>query len=267
MINKLREILVNPDKCLKDGLCIKVCPAGILKNSDSGIPQIKENLAPNCTNCGHCVSICPSSAISVNGYNGDKLADTKELNISYEELENLVKSRRSIRNFQDKAISLDELNKLLEITRYAPTAKNMQVLKWYFLDSKEKVMRLGKAVIEAFRPNKQLAPLVKAFDKGRDIIHRGASSVIVSTVPVGHPWGKFDSYIALANLDMAAATLGIGTCWAGFTSLGASLSDEVRKSIKIPDGQEIAGVMMLGYPIYSYKKIPIRKEINLTVVS
>ena len=53
-------ITVNPEKCIKCGICIKECPTLVLKMGEKS----PEAVAPvACLACGHCVAVCPSGAI------------------------------------------------------------------------------------------------------------------------------------------------------------------------------------------------------------
>jgi len=46
------------------------------------------------------------------------------------ELENLIKTRRSIRNFTDQEVSLKLVKKIIELGTHAPSACNIQ--GWHF---------------------------------------------------------------------------------------------------------------------------------------
>ena len=52
-------IKVNPEKCVKCGICIDLCPPRVLVMGENG-PEAM--LPQNCTACGHCVAICPHRA-------------------------------------------------------------------------------------------------------------------------------------------------------------------------------------------------------------
>ncbi|MGQ9596920.1 MAG: 4Fe-4S binding protein [Thermoproteota archaeon] len=60
---KILNLSINADKCIKCGICVKVCPYGALEREDpTGIPTPDQG---KCDNCGLCISICPSRAISL----------------------------------------------------------------------------------------------------------------------------------------------------------------------------------------------------------
>ncbi|EKD83671.1 MAG: hypothetical protein ACD_39C00532G0001, partial [uncultured bacterium] len=62
-----------------------------------------------------------------------------------------MQSRRSIREFKDQPVDLNQITELLELTRYCPTAKNTQLLYWVLVNGAPKVRELSAAVIDTFR--------------------------------------------------------------------------------------------------------------------
>jgi nitroreductase/NAD-dependent dihydropyrimidine dehydrogenase PreA subunit len=262
-----RNIKIDPQKCLKDGLCIAACPAKIMSATSNGIPEVNTRIANACINCGHCVAICPANAISVENISGETCSPVASSLPEFESLNELIKARRSIRNFKDELINPAILSEIIQATKYAPTAKNSQMLSYILVSGKKRVHELSKTVINAFRNDPGMAPVIQGFESGYDVVHRGAPHVIVALTPKAYKWATMDGAIALSYLDLLAVSKGIGTCWAGFTTYGSILSQEVANSIGVPDSHKIAGAMMLGLPSLSYKKIPNRNEINLTVVS
>lgn len=262
------EIVINPEKCLKDGICINVCPCQIFKHSKTGLPEIDPTLAKTCIKCGHCASACPGNAITVQGLNPDEFRPGHEnLNLpTFEVFSNLVISRRSIRNFKDKPVEIELIQKLIDITRYCPTAKNTQALSWLIVNGAEKVRKVSAAVIETFRPNDKMAPLVEAFDKGEDPVSRGAPQLAIIYGPEKYAWGTMDAAIAIANLELAAKASEIGTCWGGFITYAASVNKSIGKSLGLDDSDKIFAAIMLGYPKYMFKKVPPRNQPRLRIV-
>lgn len=52
-------MLVNPDKCIGCGACVKVCPRGAVQLVN-GVARINSVL---CVECGICARVCPNDAI------------------------------------------------------------------------------------------------------------------------------------------------------------------------------------------------------------
>jgi nitroreductase len=69
-----------------------------------------------------------------------------------------------------------------------------------------------------------------------------------------------DSTIALTFLDLAAPTVGLGACWAGFFMMAAAQSPQLQELLALPEGHACCGALMIGYPKYAYHRLPTRKE-------
>ena len=65
-------IVIEKEKCIGCGLCVKDCPAGKLK-----LEEQKAVYTPGCIECGHCVAVCPRAAASIPEYD---MADVEEYN-------------------------------------------------------------------------------------------------------------------------------------------------------------------------------------------
>ena len=259
-------IQIDATRCRKDAICINICPVGIFGGSAGALPLVDENLAKNCIKCGHCSAACPTEAITIPGL---ALKDYQKLPRELPDLKgfgSLVQSRRSIREFKDQPVDLNQITELLELTRYCPTAKNTQLLYWVLVNGAPKVRELSAAVIDTFRSNEKMAPMVQAFDNGFDPVNRGAPQVLLACAPARYDWGTFDAAIAIANFELAAKAAGIGTCWAGFTTRAASLATKVGDVIDLAADDKIFGAVMLGYPKFGYCRIPPRKTLKLKIV-
>ncbi len=256
-------ISIDRNNCIKDGACISVCPCGIFRPTESGYPDINSEAAITCIKCGHCASICPGKAIKIEELLPANYQQIQANTPSATVLANLIKSRRSIRNFKDTLVEPEKLKSILEITRYCPTAKNTQNLSWIVVNGREKVQQLSSTVIDTFRNNERMTPVVNEFDQGKDPIHRGAPQVIVCYGPEKYPWGTMDAAVAIANLELVAKAEGLGTCWGGFSTWAASTSKDVGKSIGLDESQKIFAVLMIGYAKFPYRLVPPRKPLNL----
>jgi nitroreductase len=105
--------------------------------------------------------------------------------------------------------------------------------------------------------------LVAAWDMGFDAILHSAPSLIIATAPKEDPTGMVDLTLALCYLELAAPSLGLGTCWAGLLE-GALLSQKtLRNTIGITT-QPHYFPMMIGYPTVKYYRLPERKKPKIT---
>ncbi|MFZ5951313.1 MAG: nitroreductase family protein [Candidatus Rifleibacteriota bacterium] len=263
----MNKIVIDENKCLKDGICSEVCPCRIFVADETGLAKIDRIAEPTCVGCGHCVAICPGNAISLNGVDGRQLPAVVENLTDVEAFSNLVKARRSIRSFKSDVLPVEQLTRLLEITRFAPTAKNTQALSWLIVSGRENVLKLSQAVIDVFRADERMASMVQSFDTGYDVIHRGAPQLVIAYGPEKYKWGTFDAAIAMNTFELAARAADIGTCWGGFTTWSSTLDKSIGRSLGLSDEMSIFAVMMVGRANFRYRRVPLRNELRLKVIS
>lgn len=78
-IEKGPHITFNPDKCLGDGRCVEVCPAGARDKEGYHVEK--------CTFCGQCVEVCPTGALEFVGREmsiGEVLEEVEKDRLFYE---------------------------------------------------------------------------------------------------------------------------------------------------------------------------------------
>lgn len=266
---------INKNNCSKDGLCIKVCPIGIIEfEAETKYPSITKDKQKACIKCGHCLSVCPSSAISIDGIDLQNCPPIKsENNVNFDKVEQLLRGRRSIRQYKDKPVELEKITKLLNLASTCPTAGNSQLVEWMVINSKEDIHKLSSMTIDMFKdmvvkkhPMSQaysLEGIIKTFDSGYDIILRDAPCLIITHAPKNYPIGTVDCSIALTFLDIASGSLELGTCWAGFLMMAYPNWEPIQKFLNLPEGNVCCGAMMLGYPKYKYQRMPDRKKAKI----
>lgn len=262
---------VDPDKCKRDGICVAVCPASLVREGEDGMPVPLAGREQHCIACGHCVSACPTGALSHSLIPERGLIPiNRDLGLSPEQLRQFFMSRRSIRVYKDKDLPRETIAGLIEIASHAPSGHNAQPVEWIVLDGRAKVEALLEVVVEWMRSEVEaktelarmlnLAGAVRAYGKGKDVICRGAPHVVCAHVPTDSGITPlYDGIIALAHLDLAANGMGLGTCWAGY--LGFAAADKgVRDFLGLPGNREPAYFMLLGEPRYRYRLMPPRKD-------
>ncbi len=140
-----------------------------------------------------------------------------------------LKSRYSLRDFAEREIKEEKLEKILEAGRLAPTASNQQRTKAIVV--RDPALRAGMADAchgQAF-VGEAPAILVVCADNDR-VMRCGQSARAV------------DCCIALSFMCAEAASLGVQGCW-----IGAFEADKVRALLGIPEEYVVAAVFPLGY--------------------
>ncbi|MGH4139887.1 nitroreductase family protein [Clostridium sp.] len=260
-------ITVNEEKCIKCKQCINECPSFVLKMGKT-VPEEVANTT--CIACGHCVAICPTGAIDNKKTPLSNQVAGKEFpKLNVDQAEHFLRSRRSIRTYQDKSVSRDKLTKLVDIARLAPTGSNSQGISFVVVEDKQLVKNAVELIIEMLEKsplNDAYKGLINVYrETGADPILRGAPNLIMTTADKDFPIGRGNSISSLTYLELFAPSLGLGTCWAGYFEYCASLKDSpLLKLFNIPEGKTITAAVMVGYPKYNYKRLVDRNPLEVT---
>jgi len=270
------SIMVDQTKCNRDGICAAECPGRIIEiDGESGYPRPAKDFEGICLRCGHCVAVCPTGALSLDWLGPDECrAIAKELSVTPDQAEQLLCGRRSIRTFKEKRVPRPVLEKLVEIACSAPSAKNQQPWHWVVVEDPSEVLRLAGMVVEWVRGVIRSAPreaeamglprVVASWDEGYDRICRGAPHVIVAHADKNWPFSTEDCTLAMSHLDLYAAAMGLGACWAGYFFKAVNAYPPLFKALDLPPGHLAYGAIMIGYPKFRYRLIPRREPPSIT---
>jgi len=219
-------IRVDLEKCDKEGVCVEVCPLEILALDPETGPQVRPGMGQHCIGCGHCVAACPRGALD-NVRNPLSKQDPLPVHavLDAPATLNFLRSRRSIRCYQETPVSREVLLQLLEIARYAPSGHNSQGLSYVVVEGRMALDGVRRVVLEWMRGLIQTQPdfakmlhlpgMVKASEAGEDRILRKAPQLIVATAEKGSRMAPASTTLALEYVELYATALGLGTCWAG----------------------------------------------------
>ena len=263
-------LIVDNEKCKKDGICAADCPMAIIQIDKDNGPGIVPGSDAFCLRCGHCVAVCPHGALSHQEIPLENCVPLKKEHIiNADQAIQFLRSRRSIRFFKDKPVEKDTLKRLIEIGRYAPTASNSQLVEWTIFTDKEKIQGIAGLVIDWVKgilekdPQPAYAPympiIAGAWDMGFDAVLRNAPGLILASAPKEASNGLVDVTLALSYLELAAPSFSLGTCWAGLL-YGAMRSHlPIRERLGLADNVPFYYPMMIGHPQTRYHRLPERK--------
>jgi nitroreductase len=164
-----------------------------------------------------------------------------------------IKKRRSIRSYQSKPVPRELLEMLINAANDAPSSMNTQ--PWRFVvvenaDFKKKMVEVASPKAMAiFKPLKNGDPeryemILQRFTGSPDPIYYSAPAIIFV---IGFNAGAADScHLACENIMLAAASLGLGSC---YVKLGSLIADdpEVREAMGLKGEERLFGPILVGY--------------------
>jgi nitroreductase len=141
-----------------------------------------------------------------------------------------IRARRNVRQYTGQPIAREDLERMLEAGRRAPSAGNGQ--PWNFVVVTER---------------EQLTELAKVWERGgRHIAQSAATIAMVAKEPEDERQRGFLMYDfgqATANMMLAAADLGIGSGHSAVTD-----QEQAQRVLGFPDGYLAVFLIGLGYP-------------------
>ncbi len=165
-----------------------------------------------------------------------------------------IKTRRSVRKYKSNPVSKEDLNKVLEAVRWAPSWANTQCWELVVIDDPE----VKKQLQETLPPgNPSYSAVVDASyviavcgKKGLSGYKKG------EPMSVYGDWMMFDLGIATQNLCLTAWSLGLGTVHIGFFD-----HKKAKEVLGLPEDVEVVELIPLGYPDHE-PKAPPRKSLS-----
>ncbi len=267
---------IDEKKCSRDRFCVAVCPMGIIEPGDKdAVPAPAVDADELCIHCGHCVAVCPNAALAHTSMSPDKCPPVREEWLQYpEKVEYFLRIRRSIRNYKAQGVNREMLNQLIQMARFAPSGHNRQPAQWLVIYNTDEVRRMSGYVIgwihHMIKEQAQIAKemhmdrIVTAWEEGIDRICRGAPHLIITHAPKEEQSAPAACTLALSYLELAAPSLGLGACWAGYFNAAVNMWPPLQEALKLPDGHTSYGAMMVGHPEHKYHRLPLRNEPDIT---
>lgn len=276
---------INQDLCKKCMLCIEVCPVNMIgKDSKGNINFIAERESI-CLECGQCMAICSTDAIKVSQYSYDEnLFPLPEHKIDAQSFTDFIASRRSVRNFREKPVEKELIEKALESLCYTPSGAEPYKVEITVVNDREKIEKV-LPLIEKFLDNvvkwvespfvsriikmkkgsetfntlkHHLYPMAKKENyklKYGDRISRGASALIILHADQGAEEHTHNSLIYATYISFALHSLGLGGTINGIIPAAINKDPQIKSYFNIPENHEAVISIMFGYPKYKYKKM------------
>ncbi len=153
---------------------------------------------------------------------------------------NLFKSRRSIRNFDDRPIEDKILTQILEAARWCFSAVNKQPWTLYVIRNRDLISQVARECTS-----------------GQFAVKAQVLIAIVGDTEVQPEWYIHDLSFVSLEIALAAWVFGIGTCFIGIIK-----RDNVKSLLGLKEKDYLLTVLPLGYPKGNIPKPTSRKPLE-----
>ena len=170
-----------------------------------------------------------------------------------------IKTRRSVRKYADKPVPHELIEQAIAAAAYAPSWKNTQVTRYYVVDDPELKAKIADECCGHLFPNNakiiENAPMViaTAMVRNRSGYERDGSF----TNEKEKGWQMFDCGIASQTFALACHEMGVDTVIMGIFDF-----DRATELFQIPEDQEVAALMAVGYREDEEIVAPKRKTVE-----
>jgi nitroreductase len=137
-----------------------------------------------------------------------------------------IKTRHSIRQFSDKPIPKEALEKIADCGRLAPTARKEEPWEFVVVTKKDTLSAMGQAADHG--------PFIKSAAAAIAVCCRDTKYYLE------------DGCAATENMLIAAASLGIGSCWVAGDK--KPYCARMLELVGAPAGMKLVSIIALGYP-------------------
>ena len=166
----------------------------------------------------------------------------------------IVKKRRSVRKFKDKAVPASSINKILDAARWAPSGLNLQ--PWRFIVVKNK--KIKKQVTAIYASARKKLGLYK---QDTSFVENPTLIFVLSDKKI--PYATPSVFLAIENMVLAATALDLGSVV--MTAICAE-ENKLRKLLKVPNKYKIEALVPIGYAAEKPKPKP-RKSLKEIIIN
>lgn len=275
---------IDQKTCSRCSLCAEVCPCKIIQAGPGGAMEFIPGRESLCLQCGQCMAICSKEAVTISGLAyGKEIVELPANTVNNEDFTGFLMNRRSVRNFKDKPVEDEKLEKILDSINYAPFGAEPEKVSITVVNSREKIERtlphiekflddivswIENPVVrfmirrgsdrESFNTLiNHLYPMAKAenykLEKG-DRITRGAPSILIFHAEKGAEAHTNNILIYASYAMLAAHSLGLGATMVEIVPQAINRVKELRSHFQIPEDHEAVMSLIVGYPKYKYKR-------------
>jgi len=173
----------------------------------------------------------------------------------------VIRKRRSVRGFKSDPVKKEDLETVLEVAMYAPSAGNRQPWHFTVITDDKLINELSSLAKAAMAADHNSLYQQRVADANFHVFHHAPVVIIVGGAD-SSPWAHADCAAATQNIMLAAEALGIGTCWVNlflFAFRGEG-GEALPGRLGIPEGYRPLYSIALGYKAHDNWPVPPRKK-------
>ncbi len=181
----------------------------------------------------------------------------------------LLRKRRSIRNYLEKPVSTDILKEIISESLMAPSAGNEQPWKFIIVNNKQLLKKISadckNNLLNRIKntPGDYAEKYLKMLQNPSFNIFYNAPALVIILGENNVKNLESDCALAACYFMMSAASRGLGTCWINFAK---SLRDaELIAELGFPENHIMAAPLIIGYPAME-PAVPKRKDADILKV-
>ena len=156
----------------------------------------------------------------------------------------VAEERRSIRKYSDKAVTREEIEKVISIARFAPSWKNSQTVRYHAVldrNLKDRIAEEGTMNFSKNMNNIKSASALIVLTSVNGIAGYNPDGSF--TTNLGTHWQSFDAGIACQTFCLTAYSYGLSTLIMGIFN-----AEKIAELIRLPENESISALIAVGYP-------------------
>ncbi len=273
-------ITIDQNKCNACGLCINNCHEYCIE-LEGELLKIDYNY---CSLCTQCIAICPQEALSWNDIKPVKY--NKELLLDSLQVDELLKRRRTIRNFKEKKIEKKLLEEIVNYAIYAPS--HSFDFRAIIIDNENLINEIDKIIfkfssriyhllykpkifhhfVRLVTPDRELEylktkPKLEASLKRKRNFKTIPAAIIMIIADRRVFLCLESAQYALYNIDLYAQTKGLGCRNLVGNQMFLNKSKLINNLLKLKKHEKIVGTMAIGYPSVKFRNKVNGKQITI----
>ena len=147
----------------------------------------------------------------------------------------LLKNRRSIRQYLDKAVEQEKIEILIEAALRSPSSRSLNPWEFIVVTNKQKLHELSIS-----KPH------------GAGFLKDAPLGIVVIADPEKCDVWVEDSSIASILIQLAAESIGLKSCWIQirkrFYKDTTTSGDRIKEILGIPENYSVESIIAIGYP-------------------